>query len=81
LSLPIYLFFQLFDIIKHTLYYIKNVGFAQLFDALKGINIVGFAQLFIINPLGLIINMLAYWIQLFDKAYAINMLAYRIQLF
>jgi len=33
---------------------------AQLFDAKKGINIVGCAQLFIINPKGLIIKMLAW---------------------
>jgi hypothetical protein len=43
---------QLFDIIKHKLYYIKYVGFAQLFDMLALLNFlynkyVGFAQLFI----------------------------------
>ena len=40
--------------------------FFQLFDTLKGINIVGSAQLFIINPIGFIINMLAFMAQLFD---------------
>ena len=39
---------------------------AQLFDTLKGINIVGSAQLFIINPIGFIINMLAFMAQLFN---------------
>jgi hypothetical protein len=50
LGLLICFFFQLFNIIKHTLYYIKNVGFAQLFDIKKHmffyIKYVGFAQLF-----------------------------------